>query len=128
MKQNNKILICIICISFVQMATNGISAILANIQSYFGSYPVSTIQFLMTFPSLFIIIFTLVSAKLLQYFSKKKLIEFGLVCVILSGILSFAGYKSLLVLFVGAALLGIGVGFCASFAISLISDYYAPNQ
>lgn len=129
MKQNNiKILICIICISFVQMATNGISAILANIQSYYDTYSASTIQFLMTFPSLFIIIFTMISAKLLARFSKKKLIEFGLLCVILAGIVSFVGYQSLFVLFCGAALLGIGVGFCASFAISLISDYYAPNK
>lgn len=66
--------------------------------------------------------------KITTVFSKKKLIEFGLICVIGSGILSFVGYQSLVILFVGAALLGVGVGFCASFAISLISDYYAPNQ
>ena len=128
MKKQNRILICIICISFVQMATNGISAILANIQSYYSTYSASIIQFLMTFPSLFIVLFTIVSAKLLHFFSKKKLIEFGLICVIGSGILSFVGHQSLVVLFVGAALLGVGVGFCASFAISLISDHYAPNQ
>lgn len=128
MNVNKKILVCIIFISLVQMATNGISSILGNIQEYYSDYPTFLTQFLMTFPSLFIVIFTLLSAYLLKYFSKKVLIECGLTLVIVAGIVSFFGYTSIYILFLGAALLGMGVGMCASFAISLISDYFVPES
>ena len=128
MNHKHKITICILLISFVQMATNGISAILADIQSFFPQAAASTIQFLMTFPSLFIIVFTMLSAYLLRYFTKKRLIETGLVMVCLSGVLSYFCCGSLPLLFVGAGLLGSGVGLCASFAISLISDHFAAEE
>lgn len=124
MKKKNKLLICILLVSFVQMATNGIGAILGNIQTYFNDVSLSLIQFLMTFPSLFIIVFTLLSAFLLKYFSKKQMIEIGLIMVCLSGIISFIGYHSLFVLYFAAAILGIGSGLCGSLAISLLSDYF----
>ncbi|WP_075876490.1 MFS transporter [Merdibacter massiliensis] len=128
MNKKTKIIICILLISFVQMSTNGISAILVNIQNHFPTVPTSLVQLLMTFPSLFIIIFTMISAYLLRYFSKKKLIEAGLFLVCCAGVLSYFCYNSLLLLFVGAGLLGSGTGLCASFAISLISDYFAANE
>lgn len=124
----NKILVCILLASFVQMATNGISAILGNIQTYYADVSTSVIQFLMTFPSLFIIIFTVLSAYLLRYFSKKKMMECGLALVCIAGIISFIGYRSLTVLFIGAGVLGIGSGLCGSFAISLISDHFEENE
>lgn len=128
MNQKNKIIICILLISFVQMSTNGIAAILVNIQNHFPTVRTSTIQLLMTFPSLFIIIFTLLAAYLLRYFSKKLLIEIGLTLVCIAGIVSYFCYESLLMLFIGAALLGSGTGMCASFAISLISDYFNERE
>lgn len=128
MNKKTKIIICILLISFVQMSTNGISAILVNIQNHFPAVPTSLVQLLMTFPSLFIILFTMISAYLLRYFSKKKLIEVGLFLVCCAGVLSYFCYNSLLLLFVGAGLLGSGTGLCASFAISLISDYFAANE
>lgn len=128
MSKKYKIILCILLISFVQMSTNGISSILVNIQNAFPSVPVSVVQLLMTFPSLFIIIFTLLSTYLLKYFSKKNLIEAGLVLICFAGIVSYICYDSLYMLFFGAGLLGCGTGLCASFAISLISDYFEENE
>lgn len=106
------------------MATNGISSILADIQTYFSSYSSATVQFLMTFPSLFIIIFSFVAAYASRYISKRRLIIVGLSLVILAGTISFVGYKSFEILLFGGAILGSGVGLCSSFAISLISNYF----
>ena len=128
MNRKNKIIICILLISFVQMSTNGVAAILFDIQTHFSNVPVSLVQLLMTFPSLFIIIFTMLSAYLLRYFSKKLLIELGLSLVCIAGIFSFVCYESLMCLFIGAALLGSGTGLCASFAISLISDFFQNQE
>lgn len=118
----------IITMSFIQMATNGIASILANISEQFTNISISTVQFLMTFPSLFIIIVTLLAAWLCQYFSKRKLVCFGLVLVCISGILSFMFYESIIALFACAGILGIGVGFVASIAISLIPDYFEGEE
>lgn len=109
------------------MATNGISAILANIQNAFPNLSSSTIQFLMTFPSLFIVIFSFIATFLLKYTSKKRLIIRGLSLVVLAGLVSFIGYKSFIILMLGAAILGSGVGLCSSFAISLISDFFSDE-
>lgn len=128
MKNKKMILIAIICISFVQMATNGISSIIADICTYYPEVSTSTIQLLMTFPSLFIIIFSIISAQLSSCFGKKNLIMAGLVLVCISGGLSFVFYESLLILFICAGILGIGVGLCASLTISLIADYFNEKE
>lgn len=119
-KAKNGIKAAILTMSFVQMATNGIAAILGNIARDFPEASTTNVQFLMTFPSLFIFVVTLLSAWLCRYFSKKVLVESGLILVCISGILSF--------LFIWGGILGVGVGLVAALAISLISDYFEGEE
>ena len=118
----------IVWISFVQMATNVISSVLPNISAAFPSVSIAVIQLLMTFPGLFIILFTVLANVLLRFFDKKRLIEMGLLLVCLSAVISYLGYRSLFVLFIGAGVLGCGVGLCSAFAISLISDHFSGEK
>ncbi|WP_459478940.1 MFS transporter [Clostridium saccharoperbutylacetonicum] len=127
-KSKNGIKAAILTMSFVQMATNGIAPILADIAKVFPEASTTDIQFLMTFPSLFIVGATLLSAWLCRYFSKKILVEYGLILVCISGILSFLFHGSLLLLFIWAGILGIGVGLVSALAISLISDYFDGEE
>ena len=127
-KSKNGIKAAILTMSFVQMATNGIAPILADIAKAFPEASTTNIQFLMTFPSLFIVGVTLLSAWLYRYFSKKVLVELGLILVCISGILSFLFHDSLLILFIWAGVLGIGVGLVSPLAISLISDYFNGQE
>lgn len=127
-KSKNGIKAAILTMSFVQMATNGIAAVLADITKAFPEASTANIQFLMTFPSLFIVGVTLLSAWLCRYFSKKILVELGLILVCVSGILSFLFHGSLLLLFIWAGILGIGVGLVSALAISLISDYFDGEE
>lgn len=88
-KSKNGIKAAILTMSFVQMATNGIAPILADIAKVFPEASTTNVQFLMTFPSLFIVGVTLLSAWLCRYLSKRILVESGLILVCISGILSF---------------------------------------
>ncbi len=118
----------ILTISFVQLGTNGVAAILADIAREFPHVSTTTIQLLMTFPSLFIVGLTLISAWLSNFVSKKILVYLGLVLVSVSGILSFLFHDNLISLFLWAGILGIGIGLVVPMAFSFISDYFDEEE
>ncbi len=123
-KNSNVLKAAILTMSFVQMGTNGIAPILAQIAAAFPSASSSSIQFLMTFPSIFCVIFTMLAALLSDRLPKKTLALSGLFIVSAAGILACIFHGSLTILFVWAAFLGIGIGMVAPIAPSLISELF----
>lgn len=123
-KNNNVLKAAILTMSFVQMGTNGIAPILAQIAAAFPSASSSSIQFLMTFPSIFCVIFTMLAALLSDRLPKKTLALSGLSIVAGAGILACIFHGSLAILFVWAAFLGIGIGMVAPIAPSLITELF----
>lgn len=123
-KNSNVLKAAILTMSFVQMGTNGIAPILAQIAAAFPSASSSSIQFLMTFPSIFCVIFTMLAALLSDRLPKKTLALSGLSIVSGAGILACIFHGSLTILFVWAAFLGIGIGMVAPIAPSLISELF----
>lgn len=123
-KNGNVLKAAILTMSFVQMGTNGIAPILAQIAAAFPSASSSSIQFLMTFPSIFCVIFTMLAALLSDRLPKKTLALAGLSIVSGAGILACIFHGSLTILFVWAAFLGIGIGMVAPIAPSLISELF----
>lgn len=122
--QSRTLKAAILTMSFVQMGTNGIAPILAQIAEAFPGASASSIQFLMTFPSIFCFIFTLLSALLAEKLPKKTLALTGLFLVAAGGILACLFHGSLTILFVWAAVLGIGIGMVAPIAPALISELF----
>lgn len=94
----------------MQMGTNGISPILADLAEAFSQASASTIQFLMTFPSLMVIISGLAAGVAAQYMPKKWLIFSGSALFALGGLLAWLFHGSLAILFLWAALIGTGIG------------------
>ena len=127
---NNKNLlkIAIITISLVQMGTNGIAPILAQIGAAFPESSDTQIQFLMTFPSIFCLIFTLVSAFLSDRMPKKTLTVTGLALIGCAGILACIFHGSLTILYVWAAFLGIGIGLVVPMAPSLVNENFKERE
>ena len=121
-KQKNLLKIAILTMSFVQMGTNGIAPILAQIAAAFPEASATRVQFLMTFPSIFCLIFTLISAFLSDILPKKTLALFGLSIVAAGGILACCFHSSLGILFLWAAVLGVGIGRVAPLAPALINE------
>lgn len=118
----------ILTMSFIQMATNAIASVLANISMEFPGVSATAIQYLMTFPNLIVVVMSMITARLSIIISKKKLAVFGLFLGTMSGILSFLFHGSLVLLFVWAGLLGCGIGLVVPVATSLISDYFAGGE
>lgn len=115
-------------ISVVQMGSTVISPILADIARAFSDSGSAEIQMLMTFPSLFVIVFCFLDPVLMTYIAKKYLAAIGCFLFALSGFLSFAVHSSLTYLYIWAVLLGVGTGINIPVALSLISDLFSGRE
>lgn len=118
----------ILTISFLQMATNASASILADIAAAFPGASVTTVQYLMTFPNLFVTAVSLLAAWLSSRFSKRSLAAFGLTLDLIAGIGSFFFHGNLFLLYLWAGLLGTGIGLAVPVAMSLISDYFDGGE
>ena len=127
-KNNTGLKAAILTMSFIQMATNAVGSILANIASEFPDASVTTVQYLMTFPNLMIVAVSVIAAGLAERISKRTLAALGLLLAAVSGVLSFVVHGSIIILYVWAGVLGIGVGMVVPMANSLISDYFQENE
>ena len=114
----------ILTMSFVQMGANGISPILSQIGEAFPHASATRIQFLMTFPTIFSLFFTMISAFLSDVIPKKKLAVAGLATVGAGGVLAFLFHGSLGILFLWAAVIGIGIGMVSPMAPALINESF----
>lgn len=127
-KNNTGLKAAILTMSFIQMATNAVASILANIAAEFPEAAVTTVQYLMTFPNLMIVAVSVIAAGLAERISKRTLAATGLLLAAASGVLSFTVHGSIVILYVWAGMLGIGVGLVVPMANSLISDYFQENE
>ncbi len=118
----------ILTMSFIQMATNAIAPILANIMERFPEKSVTSVQYLMTFPNLLAVIMSVITGKIATRYPKKILEITGLLLASMSGIGSFFFHDSLTLLYVWAGMLGIGIGLVVPIATSLISDYFSGEE
>lgn len=126
--QSNRIRAAILAISVVQMGTNAISPILADIAAAFPQAGSSSIQLLMTFPSLFVIAFSLLAASFARRVPKKWIAAVGCGLFCLSGVLSFLLHGTLPLLFAWAGMTGIGIGLVVPMATSLVNDCFTGPQ
>ena len=118
----------ILTVSLVQLGTNGIGPILARISAAFPDASDTTIQFLMTFPILFTMVFEIVSALIAQKLPKKTLSIIGLAIIAAGGVLAVLQHSSLAILFVWAGVIGVGLGMVAPIAPALINENYEGRE
>ncbi|MCF0142500.1 MAG: MFS transporter, partial [Parasporobacterium sp.] len=130
MKSDKGILlkIAILTMSMVQLGTNGISPILAKIGEAFPEVPGVTIQFLMTFPSIFCLVFVIISAFMAEKLPKKALALTGLIIVGAGGVLATLFHGSIEILYVWAGVIGIGLGMVAPIGPGLINEAYTGAE
>lgn len=128
LNKNLKLSITIIAISLIQMATNASTAILSDICEQFPGTDAAVAQYLMTFPNFIVVIVSLMIALLIRKFSKRSLAFWGMILCVIAGIGSFIFHGSLLLLFMWAGILGIGIGIAIPIANSLVADYFTGKQ
>ena len=118
----------ILVMSFVQMGTNGMAPILAQIRTAFPEASDARVQYLMTFPSIFCMFFALSTTVTSRLMTKKTQALCGLAIVALTGVLACLFHRSLTILFFWAALLGVGCGLTAPIAPSLVSELFSGDE
>ncbi len=121
----NGLKLAILTMSVIQMATNACSSILAELGASFPEASVSTVQYLMTFPNLMVVIVSFFISSITKHISKRTASAFGLLLACLAGILSWQFHGSLILLYVWAGMLGVGIGIVIPTAASLIADYFS---
>lgn len=123
-----RIKITILLLSLVQMATTGLAPMLSNVSESFPDVSTSSIQFLMTIPGIFVVIFALLSAWISRHIRKRTLICIGTCFIFLSGILAFFLHGNIMLLRLWSAALGIGMGLVSALTNSLAADYFEGKE
>ena len=122
-----KIIISIICISFIQGLQYTVSPVLSQIQEHFPTVSVNLIQMLITAPALLAMIIAVISGWLVVKISKKHLLLVG------SFIAGLAGFLPLLaddfgLLFFSRTFYGVGLGLATALNTAVVADFFEGEE
>ena len=120
--------ITLLIISLSQLGSMAISSVISEILEAFPDVPDQTVQFLMTFPGLFILITSLLSAFLARYISQKKLAVTGLILNTATAVGGFLFHGNIVILFCWAATLGLGIGMWMPLVNAIASAHFEGNE
>lgn len=116
--------ITILFISMLQMGGMGLSPSLASISAEMPEVPVSIVQTLTSFPSLVMIFVCLLANKLVFKFGKKLILLVGAACISAVGLLGYLFNSSIVLLYIWAALLGVGFGTVLPTTSGVLAENY----
>lgn len=128
MKGKIRILIGIYCSSLVLMGLIVPVSVLANIAQSFPDVPITTIQMMVTLPSLLAIPSGLLVSKLAYKFYKKHVAIFFTIMYMVSGMLPVFFHDNMYQLLFSAAMVGISMGGLQNPMTTIIPDYFEGNQ
>lgn len=124
MKGNFKILAGIYSSSLVLMGLIVPVSVLANIAHAFPGSSITTIQLMVTLPSLISIFSALIVSKFAHKFYKKHVAIFFTVLYMVSGIMPVFFHANIYQLLVSAAFVGVSLGGLQNPMTSIIPDYF----
>jgi len=104
------------------------SPIIGDLVAEFSSYSSSTCKMLMTFPNLVVVIMSIVTGKLDSCMPRKQIGIIGCISVIIGSLGLFTFHTSLMIMYIFAGFIGIGVGMILPLAATLISVYFTEDQ
>lgn len=128
MKKKGLLKISVLSLALVQMGTNGIAPALSGASEAFPDVPAAVIQYLMTFPSLMVVVVSLFAAGLSAKIPKKYLVASGSALVAAGGVLAVMIHSSIYILFVWAGIIGFGIGLIVPMIYSLITDCFEGEE
>lgn len=124
MKGNMKKLVGIYSASLVLMGLIVPVSVLANIAMTFPDVPITTIQLMVTLPSLVAIFSGLLVSKTAHIFYKKYVAIFFTVLYMISGMMPVFFHDSIYQLLLSAALVGVSMGGLQNPMTTIIPDYF----
>lgn len=121
---NWKVMIPVMLFVVFQSAFNSFSSVLANIASVFPDMSTTSIQMIMTIPSLVSIPISLCAGLLASYFYKKDLVLFALGSQFIGGMLPIFLHSTYFSLVLSSVFIGVGQGIMISMASAVIGENF----
>ncbi|MGN0071515.1 MAG: MFS transporter [Atopobiaceae bacterium] len=118
----------IFSLTLLSMAALGITPSLGLIMADFPEAGASTVQMLVSLPSLTAIAAALIVARTANHMSKKTLSLLGAALVAAGGLLPFAIPAGIGFMLVCSAVLGLGVGFITNLTQLLFTEFLPPEE
>ena len=122
-----KIIVAIVCISFIQGMQYSVSPILGQISEHFPDVSVSLVQMLITGPALLSILVSITSGVLVLKISKKKLLLIGSMIAGITGFLPFLA-DSFWLLFASRMVFGIGLGIATTMNVAVVAEFFEGDE
>jgi MFS family permease len=122
-----KIIVSIVCISFIQGLQYGVSPVLDQIQKHFPNVSISIIQTLVTGPSLVAMAAAVLSGLIITVISKKKILIFSGLFAGITGLLPFIA-ENFYLLFSSRMLYGISLGFTTALNTAVVAEFFEGNE
>ncbi len=122
-----RIIIAIVCISFLQGLQFCVSPVLGQIADYYDTVSINYVQMLVTIPSFISMVIALASGKLVLVISKKKLL-------LISSLIAFASgfaplfVDSFAVLFISRAIYGIAMGVATTLNTAVVAEFFEGDE
>lgn len=128
MTVNSKMLkAAILSISLGTLVNNSASVILGSMESDFPDVPRVTLQCFVTYPTLMVMLFTLIGGVLTTILSTKAVLLIGLVIFTVSGMLPMV-LNNFNAMLISRLCLGAGLGMVSPLSVSLITDFYEGEE
>ncbi|MBQ1376388.1 MAG: MFS transporter [Lachnospiraceae bacterium] len=122
-----RIIIAIICISFIQGLQHSVTPILGSIQNAHPDVKVSLIQMLVSGPGLAAMVMALVSGVLVTKISKKKLLLMAAALAFIVGFLPMLS-DSFMLLFVCRLVYGLSLGLAMCLNSAVVADFFEGDE
>ncbi len=123
-RKHIKIIVAIFAASAMMASCNTLVPLLARIRESFPEQSVSQVQMVFTLTSLVAVPTMLVSSALTRAFSKKALTAVSLLFMFVGGMIPVFVSETFWVLYVAAALIGVGMGVLNVMSSALVSDHF----
>ncbi len=122
-----KVIITIICISFIQGLQFCVSPVLGPIQEHYPEAGVSLVQMLVTVPTFLSIVVAVISGWLVVKVSKKKMLIFSGAVAGITGFLPFLA-DNFWLLFASRTLYGVALGLCIALNTAVVAEFFEGNE
>ena len=117
-------IISILSLSFMICSTMAVSSGIPEIMKAFSNCSLASIEFLMSSPTISILIMIALTPLLSRYLKESTMICTGLVIIGTAGTLPFF-FQSYPVMFCSRIVLGIGIGLLNTYAVTLVGEHFS---
>lgn len=118
----------ILCSCFVMMSYLAVSPVIADIAEEFSDVNISTVQMVITLPSLVCLATSLLAGVLARRFYKRTIILISMGCYVAGGLCPLLLNGSIAPLLICSAVLGLGTGGMVTATAAIICDCYRDAE